>query len=101
LFAANHTFIDHVLNYVGLSNALSHLERYPELSDEELKKIDPEFCFLSSEPFPFKEKHVKELQQKLPGAKVISVDGELFSWYGSRLLHLENYIRELKNKINL
>jgi ABC-type Fe3+-hydroxamate transport system substrate-binding protein len=99
MLAANNTFIDYVLNYLGFENALSHLERYPELSVEALQEINLEVCFLSSEPFPFKEKHVMELQQKLPASKILIVDGEVFSWYGSRLLSLENYVRKLKNKV--
>lgn len=99
MLAANNTFIDYVLNYLGFENAPLHLERYPELSVEALQEINPEVCFLSSEPFPFKEKHVMELQEKLPNSKILIVDGEVFSWYGSRLLRLENYIRELKDKV--
>ncbi|MEO6303924.1 MAG: helical backbone metal receptor [Bacteroidia bacterium] len=99
MFAAKNTFIDYVLNYVGLKNALGNLKRYPELTDEEIIKIDPEFCFLSSEPFPFKVKHVKELRDKLPGAKIKIVDGEIFSWYGSRLQHFKDYVQNLKESL--
>jgi len=99
MVAAENTFIDHVLNYLGLENALNHLERYPELTNEDLKKINPEICFLSSEPFPFKEKHVKVLQKLLPDSKIVIVDGELFSWYGTRLLHLEKYALQLKKEL--
>lgn len=93
--AANNTFINYVLNYIGFENALSHLKRYPELPVEVLKKVNPELCLLSSEPFPFKEQHVMELQKKLPGSKIMIVDGEMFSWYGSRLLRLEKYVNTL------
>lgn len=93
---AKNTFIDHTLNYIGLKNAFSNWERYPEVSDEQIIKAKPEFCFLSSEPFPFKEKHLKELRDKLPDSKIVIVDGEIFSWYGSRLLHFANYVEQLK-----
>lgn len=96
MVAGKNTFIDHVLNYVGLKNALSHKERYPELDNLSLQKLAPDYCFLSSEPFPFKEKHVKELQNILPDSRIMIVDGEMFSWYGSRLLYLEKYIKELR-----
>ena len=95
MFAAKNTFIDYVLNYIGLENALCDLQRYPELDNETLQKMDPDLCFLSSEPFPFKEKHVKEIQKLLPNSKILIVDGEVFSWYGSRLLHLEKYVSDL------
>ena len=99
MFAAKNTFIDHVLNYVGLKNALGNLKRYPKLDDEKVKQIDPELCLLSSEPFPFKVKHIKELRDKLPNAKIVIVDGEIFSWYGSRLLHFNEYIKDLEKLI--
>ncbi|PBQ33589.1 cobalamin-binding protein [Sphingobacteriaceae bacterium] len=93
--AAKDTFIDHVLSYLGLENALGEFTRYPELTEEDLRRINPEVCFLSSEPFPFKEEHIKELQRCLPEAKILIVDGEVFSWYGTRLLHLEKYVQGL------
>jgi hypothetical protein len=65
-----------------------------------LQKIAPELCFLSSEPFPFKEEHVMELQNALPNSKIVIVDGEVFSWYGSRLLHLNAYIKDLKKQLH-
>jgi len=99
MFAAKNTFIDVVINHIGLSNVLSDHERYPQLTISELQKFNPEFCFLSSEPFPFKTKHVNEIKQILPDSKIISVDGEMFSWYGSRLLKLNSYIKELKKQI--
>lgn len=99
MFAAKKTFIDHVLNYIGLKNAVGNLKRYPKLDDEEIKQIDPEVCLLSSEPFPFKVKHIKELRDKLPNANIVIVDGEIFSWYGSRLLHFSSYIKDLKKLI--
>lgn len=98
--AAKDTFIDHILTYTGLDNALKDYERYPEMTEEILKKINPEICFLSSEPFPFKEDHVRELQRVLPDAKILIVDGEVFSWYGTRLLHLEAYAQGLKSIVN-
>lgn len=96
---AKNTFIDFVLNYLGFENALKDFSRYPELNDEDLKKLNPEICFLSSEPFPFKEQHIKTLQQKLPDSKIMIVNGEVFSWYGSQLLHLEKYVKEMKTRI--
>ncbi len=93
---AKNTFIDHTLNYIGLKNAFKNAERYPEMSNEQLIAANPEFCFLSSEPFPFKEKHLKELRDKLPNSKIVIVDGEIFSWYGSRLLHFANYVEQLR-----
>jgi ABC-type Fe3+-hydroxamate transport system substrate-binding protein len=97
--AASQTFIDHVLNYLGFENTIKQLMRYPVLNESALKVLNPDFCFLSSEPFPFKEKHVNELKNILPNTKVIVVDGEVFSWYGTRLLNLEAYVKKLRKEI--
>ena len=96
MFAGKNTFIDFILKYVGLTNTLGNLQRYPELNKEELTNLNPEYCLLSSEPFPFSRKHINEIQGILPKSKLIFVDGEMFSWYGSRLLHLERYLYTLK-----
>jgi len=95
MLAAKNTFIDHVLSHIGFENVMVDFQRYPELDEKTLKTINPELCFLSSEPFPFKEKHIQALQKILPDAKIIIVDGEVFSWYGTRLLHLEEYVTGL------
>ncbi|MFT4696637.1 MAG: ABC-type Fe3+-hydroxamate transport system substrate-binding protein, partial [Urechidicola sp.] len=60
--------------------------RYPELNEEQIKKLNPEIILLSSEPFPFKEKHIIELSKLVPNATIELVDGELYSWYGSRII---------------
>jgi len=92
----SNTFINYILNEIGFENAMKE-NRYPELTSEYLKTLNPHFIFLSSEPFPFKEKHIKELQKILPYAKILLVDGEMFSWYGSRLLQAPKYFNELLN----
>ncbi len=99
MLAAKNTFIDHMLHHLGLQNAAGQL-RYPEMDEAALQKINPDVCFLSSEPFPFKEKHVQELQAILPHSKIVIVDGEVFSWYGTRLLHLAEYARQLHQIIS-
>ncbi len=95
MLAANDTYIDFILNYLGLKNVAFKLTRYPSIDIKNLQKLKPQFCFLSSEPFPFKQKHVLELQQHLPNSKIIIVDGEVFSWYGLRMLHLTEYVKSL------
>lgn len=100
MLATDNTYIDYVLKYIGLNNVADKLKRYPEVSTAELKEMSPDWCLLSSEPFPFKEKHCKEIENLLPGTKAIIVDGEMFSWYGSRLLKLPEYVKDLKKKLN-
>ncbi|HSF54259.1 MAG TPA: helical backbone metal receptor [Algoriphagus sp.] len=92
--AGKQTFIDSMLNLAGFENLIQS-ERYPELSEERLIKLSPDYLLLSSEPFPFKEKHLQAYQKLLPKSKILLVDGELFSWYGSRLLHSADYFKRL------
>lgn len=99
--AGRETFIGNMLAKMGLKNVLHEDgSRYPELSIEEIVALQPELIFLSSEPFPFKKIHAGELQQMLPDTKVVLVDGELFSWYGSRLLKSVAYFHELVKQLN-
>ena len=93
------TFIHDVLDKSGFDNALKKLKRYPELTVEEINEINPDYIFLSSEPYPFKEAHQQELARLCPGAKVVLVDGEMFSWYGSRLQQAPAYINRLISDI--
>ncbi|MFT5640771.1 MAG: ABC-type Fe3+-hydroxamate transport system substrate-binding protein [Cyclobacteriaceae bacterium] len=82
--AGQGTFISNLLSYVGYGNTITE-ERYPVLTKEVLTHINPDKVLLSSEPFPFKSKHVDELKSLLPNAEILPVNGEAYSWYGSRL----------------
>ncbi len=95
------TFISEMLAYAGFQNLFAAQKRYPETDIEELSRLAPEFLFLSSEPYPFKEKHQAALQEALPQSKVIIVDGEMFSWYGSRMAKAGDYFREIKSLLDL
>ena len=92
--AGNDTFIADVLQRCGLINLISAV-RYPTLSDNELKALAPDVLLLSSEPYPFSEKHIDEFKALLPDAQILLVDGELFSWYGSRLVLSPAYLNGL------
>jgi ABC-type Fe3+-hydroxamate transport system substrate-binding protein len=96
--AGKHTFIDSMLEKIGFVNAVT-TPRYPELSSAEITDLDPDIVFLSSEPYPFKDKHVSLLQEISPRSKVILVDGEMFSWYGSRLRLAVDYFNGMVGKI--
>lgn len=96
MIAGKNTFIDDMLKYCGVENCTSE-ERYPEW--DVTNEVIPEILLLSSEPYPFKQKHIDELSNIYPTSKVLLVDGELFSWYGSRLLHSPGYFTELKKII--
>lgn len=93
------TFIHHILTQAGFDNIFAAQQRYPETSINELQALNCELLLLSSEPYPFKQKHIDELQALLPHTKILLVDGEAFSWYGSRLLHTPAYLQQLKAEI--
>lgn len=93
--AGGKTFINDMMGRCGLQNVFSEKQRYPEITPGEIKDSGCELLLLSSEPYPFKEKHVKELASLLPGVKIILVDGEMFSWYGSRLQYAPEYFKNL------
>src|SRR2546423_6557490 len=85
MVAGGDTFISAMLEYAGLKNLANDLERYPELTDEQIQNMNPDFVLLSSEPFPFSEKHISEFKTFLPNSKIFLVDGEAYSWYGPRM----------------
>ena len=93
------TFIHSMLEAAGFENVFKNQKRYPEITIDELKTKNLETLFLSSEPFPFKQKHIDQLQSLLPHTKMALVDGEMFSWYGSRLLYAPIYFNELQRSI--
>jgi ABC-type Fe3+-hydroxamate transport system substrate-binding protein len=96
MVAASGTFIEDMMRRAGFSNVFADLGRYPEVTPEQLAKAAPARIFLSSEPYPFKEKHLAEFQEICPAAEIQLVDGELFSWYGSRLLFSAAYFQTLR-----
>jgi ABC-type Fe3+-hydroxamate transport system substrate-binding protein len=87
------TFIHDMLQRSGFTNLFATESRYPAVDLATLSNCD--LVLLSSEPYPFREKHIKEIQTLLPNAIIRLVDGELFSWYGSRLLQAPAYFRRL------
>ena len=94
MVVGKNTFIDDMLYHAGYVNVVME-NRYLELSIENLKALDPEVVLLSSEPFPFKKKHVDALKKHLPEAEIKIVDGEMFSWYGSKLTKAFPYFASL------
>jgi len=99
--AAQGTFVDNMLQHAGFENVFASLTRYPEVTREQLQAANPSVILLSSEPYPFSEKHLEEIREICPGARIQLVDGELFSWYGSRLLQAPEYFARLRENIGL
>ncbi len=99
--AGGDTFISDMMRHLGLENAFGSASRYPVTSLEELTALRPRWVLLSSEPFPFSEKHREAWSAALPDSRVILVDGEMFSWYGSRMVASAGYFRELRENQGL
>lgn len=98
MVSSDDTFINCLLEEIGFKNAFKEKEgRYPEIQLADLRELD--YIFLSSEPFPFKQKHI-EFFKEHSNAEVILVDGEYFSWYGSRLIKSYPYFTELLKELN-
>jgi ABC-type Fe3+-hydroxamate transport system substrate-binding protein len=93
------TYIHSMLELAGFDNIFKHKSRYPETHPVELRSLNCEVLLLSSEPYPFQEKHIQELQEALPDTKILLADGEMFSWYGSRLLKAPAYFQKLREKV--
>ena len=97
--AAGNTFINEMLKLCRFENVFAHLDRYPEVTVEQLREANPDILLLSSEPFPFSEKHCDEFAGQGVSARCQLVDGEMFCWTGSRLRlaagYLSRLIREL------
>lgn len=89
------TFINDILTRCGFNNIFGDKTRYPTVSIEDIRKAGCRLLILSSEPYPFNKHHMKYLKELLPGTKIIFADGEIFSWYGSRLLKAPAYINQL------
>jgi len=98
MVAGGGTFIDEMLKCGGMHNVFADKERYPEVSLKEITESTAEVVLLSSEPFPFRQKHLEYFQAELPNKQTILVDAMPFSWYGSQLLRTPAYLRELRTK---
>lgn len=98
MVAGGDTFIHHMLQLCGFHNVFGDLHRYPSITPEQLVAAGCRRVLLASEPYPFKEKHIEEIQAILPEAQIELADGEMFSWYGSRLLEAPAYFQSIIDK---
>lgn len=96
--AGKDTFIDHLMALNGIHNVIT-TPRYPEVELADLTALRPDLILLSSEPYPFGEKHIQEIREALPYTEVRLVDGEMFSWYGSRLVKSVQYFFQLQKEL--
>lgn len=94
------TFIFDMLRRCGYINLPEDSYRYPELTLDQISNLEPNYIFLSTEPYPFSEKHILDFKKLYPNSNVVLVDGEMFSWYGSRLRKAPDYFRSIIQEIN-
>jgi len=93
------TFITHMLGRFGFRNALKDVS-YQELDRKQIEALNPEIIFLSSEPFPFTEKHRTKLKSEFPKSKLALIDGAMTSWYGSRIPEGLRYLHEFRSNLD-
>lgn len=96
IVVGNKTYIDSIMRLINIENVCDS-KRYPKLKDLDIQ--EPDCIFLSSEPYPFKKKHIEKYRDKFPNSKVILVDGEMFSWYGSRIIQAIPYIKNIRDQL--
>jgi len=100
--AGRDTFIDAMLARCGLRSVCAAMkERYPELSAEQITALAPQVLLLSTEPFPFTAAHVKEWRRRIPESEILLVDGEMFAWYGARMIEAGPYLAALARRLSL
>ncbi len=103
MIAGTATFIHEMLHLAGFNNVCKQepgWNRYPEISGDEINALQPDVIFLSSEPYPFQQKHVENFTHNFSNSTTLLVDGEMFSWYGSRLLQAPRYFLNLHEKLS-
>ncbi len=101
MVAAADTFIHEMMKKLGVVNVFANAARYPEVNPLHLAEIKPDFIFLSSEPYSFRDIHIEEFCDFSPLSKVVLVNGEMFSWYGSRLQHVPAYFQKLRSQLKM
>lgn len=102
MIAGSSTYIGNMMEFNGLQNIAPHKgERYPQIAFDKLKELKPELILLTSEPYSFKSKEAQEMAQIFPNALVKIVDGEMFTWYGSRMILAMSYFQKLQKELDL
>lgn len=99
MVAGSDTYIHSVLNWWGIRNAASQMEsvRYPEIKLDSLEDSSCRRLLLSSEPYPFRDENCRAFGER--GWDAHCVDGEAFSWYGSRMVHAVEYLASLQRTL--
>jgi iron complex transport system substrate-binding protein len=101
MVVGKNTFINEMLQLNKWENIYQNREeRYPEIIIQKMRiQGDPDMVFLSSEPFPFKDEHAFEIGRFTHHAQTVFVDGEMFSWYGTRIVKAFDYFKKLHSRL--
>ena len=104
MVAGGNNYINEMLKLNKFENIFKnspdrYLEVYIEYLADLNPELKPELILLPSEPFPFEKEHVEQLKKYID-CQFIFVDGEMFSWYGSRLLKALDYFKKLHKNLN-
>lgn len=94
------TYISDLLKKIGFVNIFAKDARYPSITLSDIEQSNCKVIFLSSEPYPFKQMHIDYLQKYFPNKLIMLVDGEMFSWYGSRLIEAPAYFKSLSQMVS-
>jgi hypothetical protein len=107
--AGRETYIGDILGILGYKNVIDRRTvkdfspesngSYPVVTISLLVRLKPDAIFLSTEPFPFRKNHIGSLRAQLhqvdskyaERVDIRIVNGEYFSWYGSRMIHAFRY----------
>lgn len=83
MVAGSNTYIDYLFGLFGGVNVAQEIsdKRYATLTETDLHKARADRIYLSSEPFPFKEKHIAEFEPFCNDIQLIN--GEAASWHGT------------------
>lgn len=92
------TFIHDMLSQAGFRNVLGHQCRYPVVDLDKDLSVEPQIIILSSEPYPFQEKHLARFRQRFPLSTVVLADGAMFSWYGNRMELFPDFITQFRHR---
>jgi ABC-type Fe3+-hydroxamate transport system substrate-binding protein len=97
------TYIARTLAAVGWdTRSFASPDRYPTIDLSEAAGVNVDRVLLSSEPYRFRDQHLKEVRANLgPNffGSVSLIDGEMCSWYGSRAVRGLRYLADLRLNI--
>ncbi|MFO8055328.1 MAG: helical backbone metal receptor [Bacteroidales bacterium] len=99
--AGKRTYINNLLTSHGFVNCLdTFAQRYVTLNFEVFKKLEFELAFLPGEPYKFTAEDKKDILAFFPQTDIRLIDGEVFTWYGYRMLHSAEYIKNMIEEMN-